>query len=144
MARGDKTVSCSCRRGSTMLLRTACGWYLSPRTAGARRLHWGRKGASGRLPWNVETASLQLAVGRTRVWKRYTTARQGFVVGKELATNLGLLGSMPRDPKGVELVLAYIPTLSLARTFMLIRLQPELFHYRTECSMYEFVTLNGG
>lgn len=73
MARGDKTVSCSCRRGSTValiLLRTAG-------TAGARRLHWGRKGASGRMPWNVETASLQLAMGKTRVWKRYTTtARQ--------------------------------------------------------------------
>ena len=118
MARGDKTVSCSCRRGSTValiLLRTAGGWYPSPRTAGARRLHWGRKGASGRMPWNVETASLQLAIGKTRVWKRYTTtARQGFVVGKELAINqFGSSGSLlGMDPKGVELVLAHISTLS--------------------------------
>jgi hypothetical protein len=36
------------------------------------------------------------------------------------------------------------PAYESARTFMLIRLHPELFHYRIECSMYEFVTLNGG
>ena len=94
MARGDKTVSCSCRRGSTValiLLRTAGGWYPSPRTAGARRLHWGRKGASGRMPWNVETASLQLAIGKTRVWKRYTTtARQKGAGDEPIWVFLGL------------------------------------------------------
>jgi hypothetical protein len=39
----------------------------------------------------------------------YYYSSSGFVVGKELAINQ--FGSMPRDPKGVELVLAHISTI---------------------------------